>query len=45
MDSQLNIDYENFQVEENDIFLFMTDGVYEFVSEEILIKIINETNS
>lgn len=42
MDSQLNIDYENFQVEENDIFLFMTDGVYEFVSEEALIKIINE---
>ena len=42
MDSQLNIDYKNFQVEENDIFLFMTDGVYEFVSEEILIKIINE---
>ena len=42
MDSQLNIDYKNFQVEKNDIFLFMTDGVYEFVKEEALIKIINE---
>lgn len=42
MDSQINFDYSTFQVEKNDIFIFMTDGVYEFVSNELIIKTINQ---
>ena len=38
MDSVLNTDYENFQVEKEDIFIFMTDGVYEHVSDDFLIQ-------
>jgi serine/threonine protein phosphatase PrpC len=30
IDSQIRIDYESFEVREGDIFLFMTDGVYEY---------------
>jgi protein phosphatase len=42
MDSNLNLDYETTNVEINDIFFLMTDGIYEFVSNEILIKTVNE---
>lgn len=42
MDSNLNLDYETANVEINDIFFLMTDGIYEFVSNEILIKTVNE---
>lgn len=38
MDSQVTTDYDSFQVDKNDIFLFMTDGVYEFVSSEFIIQ-------
>lgn len=37
MDSQVTSDYETLQVEKNDIFFFMTDGVYEFVSSDFII--------
>ncbi len=37
MDTQVSTDYEKLQVEEGDIFLFMTDGVYEFVSHDFII--------
>ena len=37
MDSQVTTDYETFQVEENDIFILMTDGVYECVSADFII--------
>lgn len=42
MDTNLNVDYEKIDVEVNDIFLLMTDGIYEYVSNETLIKIVNE---
>ena len=42
MDSNLNADYETCSVEVNDIFFLMSDGIYEFVSDETLIKITNE---
>jgi len=44
MDSLLKTDYKNFQVEEEDIFIFMTDGVYEFVSDELLISSIADNS-
>ncbi len=37
MDSVVNIDYATFQLEVDDIFFFMTDGVYEHIDEKILI--------
>jgi len=37
MDSQVNTDYSTFQVCEGDIYLFMSDGVYEFVSSDFVI--------
>lgn len=36
IDSKILIDYENLSVEENDIFMLATDGVYEFVSDEFI---------
>ena len=42
MDSNLNMDYETASVEINDIFFLMSDGIYEFVSNEMLTKIVNE---
>lgn len=44
MDSQVTTDYESFPVEKNDIFLFMTDGVYEFVSSDFIIQTLQEEN-
>ena len=37
MDSQINTDYESLPVEKEDIFVFMTDGVYEFVTSDFII--------
>lgn len=42
VDSDLKIDYDTLQVEVDDIFLFMTDGVYEFVSPDLIISTIEE---
>jgi serine/threonine protein phosphatase PrpC/predicted Ser/Thr protein kinase len=46
MDSQITIEYESFQVEENDVFILMTDGVYEYVSSDFIIYALqkNEKN-
>ncbi|WP_419763760.1 MAG: protein kinase domain-containing protein [Arcobacter sp.] len=38
IDSQLAIDYETCEIEKDDIFLLMTDGVYEFVDVEFINK-------
>ncbi|WP_298752258.1 bifunctional protein-serine/threonine kinase/phosphatase [uncultured Arcobacter sp.] len=38
IDSQVAIDYETVSVEKDDIFLLMTDGVYEFVDAEFINK-------
>jgi len=37
MDSQVTVEYDSFQIEENDIFILMTDGVYECVSSDFII--------
>lgn len=37
MDSQVTADYKSLQVEEGDIFILMTDGVYECVSSDFII--------
>jgi serine/threonine protein kinase len=39
IDSKLNIDYETLALQQNDILIFATDGVYEYVSHQF----INET--
>ncbi|MDP2078955.1 MAG: bifunctional protein-serine/threonine kinase/phosphatase [Sulfuricurvum sp.] len=44
MDTQVATDYESFSVEKNDTFLFMTDGVYEFVSSDFIIETLQEKN-
>jgi len=38
----LEIDYQQFQVEQGDIFFLATDGVYEYVSSEFVIKAVND---
>ena len=45
MDSQLTIDYDTFNVEKDDIFLLMTDGVYEFVKSSFMIKTVVENKN
>ena len=37
MDSQLTIDYDSISIEKDDIFLLMTDGVYEFIEDDFLL--------
>ncbi len=46
MDSQVATEYDSFQVEENDVFMLMTDGVYECVSSDFIIYTLeqNEKN-
>lgn len=41
IDSMINIDYESTSLEKGDIFLLMTDGVYEFIENSDLIELIN----
>jgi len=46
MDSIVTPDYDSFQVEENDIFILMTDGVYECVSSDFIIQTLeNDDNN
>lgn len=42
IESQIRIDHETFQVEEGDIFLLMTDGVYESIEAETIKEIVTE---
>lgn len=42
VDTDLKIDYDTLQVEVDDIFLFMTDGIYEFVSTDLMISTIEQ---
>jgi len=39
---QVEIDYQALALKNGDIFLFMTDGVYEFISEEFICQTIDE---
>lgn len=38
MDTKLSTDFGTFQIEKDDIYLFMTDGVYEFVKTELMVE-------
>ncbi len=42
INSHLEIDYKALQLDINDVFLFATDGVYEFVSSHFMINSIKE---
>lgn len=42
INSQLEIDYETLQIDTGDVFLFATDGVYEFIKPQFMISTINE---
>ena len=42
VDTDLKIDYDTLAVEVDDIFLFMTDGVYEYVSSDLMISSIEQ---
>jgi len=42
MDSEVLIDYERFNLLEHDIYLFMSDGVYEFLDSQTMIDIVCE---
>lgn len=40
MEPHVRMDYSSFSVEVGDIFLFMSDGVYEFVSDAVMAEIV-----
>ena len=42
INAQLEIDYDALQVDRGDVFLFVTDGIYESVSSRFMVKVINE---
>jgi len=42
VDYALEIDYKNLSVEQGDVFILMTDGVYEFVTDNIIKKLVSE---
>jgi len=42
IESQLKTDYATLQVEQNDIFIFMTDGVYEHVETSFIIDTLRQ---
>lgn len=45
MEPHVRMDYSSFSVETGDIFLFMSDGVYEFVSDTLLVATIHNGKS
>lgn len=42
MGERLEIDYRSIPVEENDIFILATDGVYEFASEKFIVETLQQ---
>jgi len=38
IDSEISIDYDTFEFEKDDIYFLMTDGVFEFVKDELMVK-------
>ena len=42
IDSILTPDYENCEIQKDDVFLLMTDGVYEFLKEDFIIETFQE---
>jgi len=45
IDSQLKADYETLQLEKGDIFIFMTDGVYEYVDSDFIIDTLHKNGN
>lgn len=45
MDSKILIDYEKFNILENDIYMLMSDGVYEYLDSKIIIDIVMQEDS
>ena len=43
INAKLEIDYTTLQVDQGDAFLLVTDGIYEFISTQRMINIINES--
>jgi serine/threonine protein kinase len=43
IDYRLDIDYKSFELELGDTFLFCTDGIHDFVTDSVLLDIINES--
>lgn len=41
VNEQLEIDYQKLPLEEEDLFLLATDGIYEFVTDEFMVETIN----
>ena len=39
---EVEIDYQTLQIQVNDIFLLVTDGVYEFVAPDLIISLVHE---
>ncbi|MDA7817172.1 bifunctional protein-serine/threonine kinase/phosphatase [Sulfurimonas sp.] len=44
MDSEVLIDYEKLKLLENDIYLLMSDGVYEYLEQQTIIDIVSENH-
>ncbi len=42
VDTDLKIDYDTLQVEVDDIYVFMTDGIYEYVNNDLIISSIEQ---
>jgi len=38
MDSKISIDYDSIDIEKDDIYFLMTDGVFEFIDDEVMIE-------
>ena len=45
MDSEVLIDYENVKILKDDIYLFMSDGIYEFLKSQQIIDILSEEDT
>jgi len=43
INQQVEIDYKALTIKEDDVFLFTTDGIYEFVDEDFIIKTLQES--
>lgn len=44
VNAKVDIDYQNYTLYENDIFVLLTDGVYEYCQQEQLIQFLSQTH-
>jgi serine/threonine protein phosphatase PrpC/predicted Ser/Thr protein kinase len=45
INQQVDIDYHSVDLKEGDVFLFMTDGIYEFVSPELMCQLVEKNKN